>query len=371
MDSNKTNNNDPNRLITVAIHTFDRAVDLKNTLEDEGIEVKLHNVNLDEKVLGPGVRVRIRERDLPLALQIIESPESTTTDKRCVLLPVDFSKYSIKSVRLGMEYARRSRGRVVLLHSYINERHTMSLPFGSDRYDSPENDIKDIKKNAHRRMDEFKQLILDKIAAGELPNVKIETKVTEGIPEEQILHFAQKLDVSLIVMGTSGTNRRRQNLIGNVAGEVMDACKFPIFTVPIGMPDIGLSDITRVVFFSNLIQQDMMSLDRFARLFNMRGVEVTLIPVVDKKDRRLVDQSLQQLSQYCREHYPECTFKTKRIATKSFVDNVAQFIQDEGIQLIAVPNKKSSIFSRLFNPSIAHRVLFQTDTPMLVVPVQT
>ena len=62
-------------------------------------------------------------------------------------------------------------------------------------------------------------------------------------------------------------------------------------------------------------------------------------------------------------------FKTKRIATKSFVDNVAQFIKDESIQLIAIPNKKSSIFSRLFNPSIAHRVLFQTDTPMLVVPV--
>ena len=41
------NNNDPNRLITVAIHTFDRAVELKNTLEEEGIEVKLHNVNLD------------------------------------------------------------------------------------------------------------------------------------------------------------------------------------------------------------------------------------------------------------------------------------------------------------------------------------
>ncbi len=363
------NNNDPNRLITVAIHSFDRAVELKDTLEEEGIEVKLHNVNLDEKVLGFGVRVRIRERDLPLALQIIESPESTSTDRRTVLLPVDFSKYTLKSVKLGMEYARRSRGRVVLLHSYINERRTLSLPFGSDRYESPEDDFKDVKKDAHRRMDEFTQLIQEKIKAGELPKVKIETKVTEGIPEEQILHFAKKYDVSLIVMGTSGTNRRRQNLIGNVAGEVMDACKFPIFTVPIGMPDIGLADITRVVFFSNLIQQDMMSLDRFARLFNMRGVEVTIIPVIDKKDRRLVDQSLQQLAQYCREHYPECTFKTKRIATKAFVDNVSQFIVDEGIQLIAVPNKKSSIFSRLFNPSIAHRVLFQTDTPMLVVPV--
>ena len=367
MDSK--NNNDPNRLITVAIHTFDRAVELKNTLEEEGIEVKLHNVNLDEKVLSSGVRVRIRERDLPQALQIIESPETTTSDKCCVLLPVDFGKYSLKSVKLGMEYARRSRGRVLLLHSYINERHTMSLPFGSDRYDSPEDEIKGIKKNARERMEEFTKMLNEKIAAGELPKVKIDTRVTEGIPEEQILHYAQKNDVSLIVMGTSGTNRRRQNLIGSVAGEVMDACKFPIFTVPIGMPDIGLSDITHVAFFSNLIQQDIISFDRFARLFNMRGVEVTIIPVVDKKERRLVDQSLQQLAQYCREHYPECTFKTKRIATKSFIDNVAQFIKDEGIQLIAVPNKKSSIFSRLFNPSLAHRVLFQTDTPMLVVPV--
>ena len=369
MDCNKNNNNDPNRLITVAIHTFDRAVDLKNTLEEEGIEVKLHNVNLDEKVLGSGVRVRIRERDLPLALQIIESPETTTSDQRCVLLPVDFGKYSLKSVKLGMEYARRSRGRVVLLHSYINERHTMSLPFGSDRFESPEDDFKNIRKNARQRMDEFEQMLKEKIAAGELPKVKIETKVTEGIPEEQILHYARKYDVALIVMGTSGTNRRRQNLIGSVAGEVMDACKFPIFTVPIGMPDVGLTDITHVAFFSNLVQQDLISFDRFARLFNMRGVEITIIPVVDKKERRLVDQSLQQLVKYCRDHYPECTFKTKRIAAKTFMDSFAQFAKDENIQLIAVPNKKSSIFSRLFNPSIAHRVLFQTDTPMLVVPV--
>ena len=321
-------NNDPNRLITVAIHTFERAVDLKNTLEEEGIEVKLHNVNLDEKVLSSGVRVRIRERDLPQALQIIESPEVTTSSKSCVLLPVDFGKYSLKSVRLGMEYARRTRGKVLLLHCYTNERHTMSLPFGSDRYDSPEDDEKAIKRTARQQMDEFVQILFEMIAAGQLPKVKIETKVKEGIPEEQILHYAQKNDVSLIVMGTSGTNRRRQNLIGSVAGEVMDACKFPIFTV-----------------------------------------EVTIIPVVDKKDRRLVDQSLQQLVQYCREHYPECTFKTKRIATKTFVDSFGQFAKDEDIQIIVVPNKKSSIFSRLFNPSIAHRVLFQTDTPMLVVPV--
>jgi len=366
---NSNNHNDPNRLITVAIHTFDHAVELKNRLEEEGIEAVLHNVNLDEAVVASGVRVRIRERDLPLALQIIENPEKNKGIKRCVLLPVDFSEFSMKSCRLGMEYARRIRGKVLLLHSCLNERHTMSLPFGSDRFDSPDDDSHDIKQSARQRMAEFKQQLMDKIAAGELPKVKIETQVTEGIPEEQILHMAAKHDVALIVMGTCGSHRKRQNVMGSVTAEVLDACKFPIFTVPIGISEQRLADMRRVVFFSNLIQQDILSLDVFARLFDLKHLDVTIIPVVEKKQRSLVDQSLQQLLQYCREHYPECNFKTKRIAAKNFVDSFAQFAADEHIDLIAVPNKKSSIFSRLFNPSIAHRVLFQTDTPMLVVPV--
>ena len=37
--------------------------------------------------------------------------------------------------------------------------------------------------------------------------------------------------------------------------------------------------------------------------------------------------------------------------------------------LIIVPNKKKNIFSRFFNPGVAHKVLFQTDIPMLVIPV--
>jgi len=371
MENSTNSRNDPNRLITVAIHTFDHAVELKNELEEAGIEVVLHNVNLDEKVLASGVRVRIRERDLPLALKIIESPPTSKTGiKRCVLLPVDFSEFSIKACRLGMEYARRIRGKVLLLHCCMSERHSLSLPFGSDRFDSSDDDDRALKLSAKQRMADFKDVLMQKIAAGELPKVKIETKVTEGIPEEQILQVAQKHEVSLIVMGSCGSHRKRQNVMGSVTAEVLDACKFPIFTVPIGMADnLALADIQHVAFFSNLIQQDILSMDVFARLFDLKYIDVTIIPIVDKKDRKLASQSLQQLLQYCREHYPECSFKTKRIAAKNFVDNFAAFAQQEHIDLIAVPNKKSSIFSRLFNPSIAHRVLFQTDTPMLVVPI--
>lgn len=65
----------PDRLITVAIHTYEKASALRNLLESEGVPAVLQNVNLTQPVVSSGVRVRIRETDLPLALRIIENSE--------------------------------------------------------------------------------------------------------------------------------------------------------------------------------------------------------------------------------------------------------------------------------------------------------
>ena len=62
-------------LITVAIHTMHYACSLKNLLEKEGLKVTLQNVNLSNPEIAAGVRVRIRETDLPVALRIIENKE--------------------------------------------------------------------------------------------------------------------------------------------------------------------------------------------------------------------------------------------------------------------------------------------------------
>ena len=60
------------KLVTLAIHTFEKAQILKTMLETEGIEVYIHNVNQIQPVVSAGVRVRIKESDLPHALRIIE-----------------------------------------------------------------------------------------------------------------------------------------------------------------------------------------------------------------------------------------------------------------------------------------------------------
>ena len=49
------------RLITVAIYTYEKAQIIKGILENEGIPVAIQNVNLIQPVVSSGVRIRIRK----------------------------------------------------------------------------------------------------------------------------------------------------------------------------------------------------------------------------------------------------------------------------------------------------------------------
>ena len=95
------------KLVTLAIHTFEKAQILKTMLETEGIEVYIHNVNQIQPVVSAGVRVRIKESDLPHALRIIEDSKWLNEDaeqeekagpqEKKILIPIDFSDYSVKA----------------------------------------------------------------------------------------------------------------------------------------------------------------------------------------------------------------------------------------------------------------------------------
>ena len=111
------------KLVTLAILTYTKAQILKNVLENEGIETYIHNVNQIQPVVSSGVRLRIKESDLPHALKITESSawlsESIVGEKETkkgeksnkILIPVDFSSYSMKACEFAFNLAKTEIGR--------------------------------------------------------------------------------------------------------------------------------------------------------------------------------------------------------------------------------------------------------------------
>lgn len=359
------------RLITVAIHTYAKALILKSLLENEGIPVVINNVNLIQPVVSSGVRVRIQEKDLPLALKIIEQMSlddiemSDDKNKPIVLIPIDFSDYSKMACLIGFDFAKQIGGKVLLLHSYVAMSYSVAMmPFSDDDYDD-----KHAEMNAIRKMEKFEQDVNDDISSGVLPAVKFSCKVEEGVPEVTILDCAQRENVALIVMGTRGKSKKEAELIGSVTAEVLDAGKFPVFSVPEGMETRKISEIKNVTFFSNFIQQDLISFDIFARIFKDKKLNITIIPIEEQKKDEKSKQYLEQLLQYCQSHYKNFNFVIEHLSDANFLEDFELYVKKIYIDLILIPNKKRNIFARLFNPSIAHRMIFHSDIPMLVVPV--
>ena len=364
------------KLITVAIHTYEKAVILKTLLEKEGISTVLHNVNLIQPVVSSGVRVRIHEEDLPLALKTIESSSILKQGdepgmSNTVLVPVDFSEYSLKACMVGFDFAGKSGGNVLLFHTFVDSHYAGLFPLDSDEYDENPKDVKsraEIERIANDRMNDFKATIKRYIQEGKMPNVEYSSIVTEGVPENEIIDYSKEIKPSIIVMGTRGKNKKEADLLGSVTAEVLDAGKYPVFTVPENFATEHIHDMRNVVFFSNLNRQDLLSFDIFAKIFNDKGLNITIIPIVEKKEVEIAE-GLDALLQYCRRNYKLYDFKVKVIEDVDFLDDLDVYIKNENIDLIMIPNKKKNIFTRLFRPSMAHKMLFHSDTAMLVVPI--
>lgn len=375
-----------NRWITLAIHTYDYALALKNLLEREGVKAVMQNVNLDRPEVSVGMRVRISVADLPLALRIIENtdifthkpeiPDAAAPTGRMshpILVPVDFSQHSLRVCDIAFQMAERLRSAVVLLNSFITPTESVGRQLGDTlNFDTPDTEVNILlARDAKSKMDRLAAELRQKIKLGQLPPVKFTSVIAEGIPEEVILETARQQFPELIVMGTRAADKKERELIGSVTAEVLDSSRFPILAIPELVDMNDARNISHVLLLCSLDQNDMIAVDALYRFFNRENLLVELAWIPPKKQIRnkQADTAQKMLKEYCEAHYPRFSFCTRVFNMPSMIDDFSAVEKERHIDLIALPNKKKSMFSRLFNPSLAHRLLFHADIPMMVIPV--
>ena len=363
------------RLITLAIHTYEKAVALKSILEREGVVAVLNNVNLTQPSLSSGVRVRIYEKDLPLALRIVENPDIFNKDsqlfdfKPTIIVPVDFSDYSYRACIMAFNLAKIHNTKIEIIHSYIH-----ALPIDKFKYneDISISDLNEsIEAKAKENMSLFVDKIVEQIKFGIIPPIKFNTHIVEGVPEDSINHFSKQSHPILIVMGTRGAGKKEKELIGSVTGEVLDTCRYPVFAVPESANIFDIDKLNHILFFCNNEHEDIVALDALYRLLPNAHIDLTIINIPNKITH-IVDSfvsSENDLLNYCKDNYPRFNVLLKSINANNLKAEFSKVEENDGIDLIVVPNKKKNVFSRFFNPSLAHKILLHADIPMLTIPI--
>lgn len=380
MQDNTNNNKKEQNLVTVAIHSYEKAVILKSILESEGIEAVLHGVSIIQPTVPGNVRVRINEEDLPKALSIIEQVDFTShveseddiekaVGTNVVLIPVDFSNYTIKTCEFGFNLANDIKSDIVLMHSFYTPYYPMAVPFG-DSFAVQNSDrevYKDIKAKVEKQMADLIKEIKDKIAKDELPKVSFTNIIVEGLPEEEIISYSKKKRPKAIVMGTRGSNAKDLDLIGSVTAEVIDGSRTPIFAIPENSKDMDISQIKNIGFLTNFREREFKAFDIMMNFIKPYPITVNLAHMTRKGD--VWDEiKLSGTQKYLEEQYPTLALEYTLLDRDKQLELVLEeFVGQNKIDLIAMSSSRRGLFARIFNPGIARRMLFHSDTPLLVI----
>lgn len=369
------------KLVTLAILTYTKAQILKNVLENEGIETYIHNVNQIQPVVSSGVRLRIKESDLPRALKITESsswlaesivgekePKLKKDDKE-VLIPVDFSNYSMKACEFGFNFAKAYGAEVVLLHVYFTPIYASSLPYGDvfNYQISDEETVKNVLHKVHDDLNALSDKIKNKVSMGEFPDIKYTCVLREGIPEEEILRYNKEQHPRIIIMGTRGKNQKDIDLIGSVTAEIIERSRTSVLAIPENTPFSRFNEVKRIAFLTNFDQRDLIAFDSFINGLKPFHFSVSLIHLSDVKNTWNEIQ-LAGIKDYFQKQYPDLEIHYDDVlVSDDFLISLENYIRVNQIDIIALTSYKRNIFSRLFNPGIARKMIFHSDTPLLVI----
>ncbi len=177
-----------------------------------------------ELLLGSISEYTVRHAPVPVLLvkmRVVEEMGRTVCTFACehvlrkVLLPTDFSECA-KQVP---EHARglRSAGTEEFVVMHVQ-------------------DVRKLKPHLAARMDEFNRIDTQRLTAlrrdVEADGFRVRTRLSEGVPFQEILRVADEEDVGMITIGTHGRSAIGEVLLGSVSQEVIRRARQPVLVVP-------------------------------------------------------------------------------------------------------------------------------------------
>ncbi len=363
------------KLITIVVLPFSKAQIFKTRLAEENIESVLEEMDVIEGSASSTVRVKILENQIESALPVLEDllgikpfVDNQEADKkdRHILVPVDFSPSSENAIKMAYNIAKQLHVKLVFMHCYINPI-IHSIPF-SDVYSydvSLLTKLEYAEEDANKKFQNFISKMANEIGKENWKQISPEYIIKSGYPEEDVIAFAQKHHSELIVMG-GGERNNSMAALGSVAADVMYNARVPVLVVPENATVQSMNQITNVLYATNFDEKDFAVLDKLMALLKPFQIKLICAHVGHPKGNGWDLARLEGMRDVLHQKYKDAEFECKLIIGNDILNALDRFIAEEKISLLSLTTHKRNMITQLFNPSLAKKMIFHTQTPLLI-----
>lgn len=372
---------DKDKLVTLAIHSFEKAQALQFELAANGIDSIIQHVG--DTIVTRNVRVRVKESDLDKATTIVEEIKQNedvkaAMDEIChkgfILVPVDFSDFSLRICSVAFKLAQRYNTRIEILHSFIDPTPHINLLEEMLTREKGKRDqaLQEEIDKANQKKNEFDLKLKEKIASGEFPNVNYKYVIKMGIPEEAILEYSDREKPQLIMMGSRSQVELEREEMGNVTAEVLERSHIPVFALPTKSNFESFDNIKNLVYATRFEDEDLIAFDKLMTMLSPFKFRIHFLHLQKGKQHESETSEawneikLRGIKDYFMKHYPDQEFIINLMENNGSIPSIANYVEKEQIDIISLTTHQRSLFVRLFNPSTAKTMLGISNTPLLV-----
>jgi nucleotide-binding universal stress UspA family protein len=166
--------------------------------------------------------------ETPPAAPSEKAPRNNTLEsgKQPILVPVDFSAHSVASLEHAADMAQCMRSPITVLHVV----HDPGDAPGYYQVKGRKKQLRRLEDVAREMLDEF----MEKIAKRHPKQVALKQAkrlLVTGLPITRILEVAEKLEPSIVVMGSAGRTGLSRILLGSKAEQVVRTCPYTVTIV--------------------------------------------------------------------------------------------------------------------------------------------
>lgn len=135
------------------------------------------------------------------------------------MVATDGSVCSRIAANKGIELAKLSGGTVYAVYVVSTEYFSsMAVDFDWERMHEA------LKKEGYKALNYVEGI-------GELESVNVESILLEGHPADELIRYAEKEEIDIIIMGTIGRTGLERLILGSVAEKVIRHSKIPVMVI--------------------------------------------------------------------------------------------------------------------------------------------
>ncbi len=272
-----------------------------------------------------------------------------------ILVPIDFSKTSEYAAKMAARIAKKSNGKVYLLHLIELPTGVVDMGAGS-KFSIPESML--YLRKVKDRVLKFKDKIFPE-------DTEVQYSIKLNNPFEGIQQYAAKINADLIVMGSKGHTEFEEIIIGSNTEKVVRTSTTPVIVVK---KDDKKFKLKNLVFASNFKKENKVVFNKFIDFANQFNSKIHLLKVNTPSNFESTHDAKEKVKDFIKD------YKLPKHSINIYNDvsvekGILNFSKDINSDLIALCTHGRSGLSHIFTGSVTKNLSKNALKPMLTIKV--